>query len=66
MKVIKKNVIKDTQSCNFCTKGELDEKNMRLLYPYEDVYEFIRDTGNGLCACICKECAAELLNKINQ
>lgn len=66
MKVTKKNVIKDIQSCNFCSKGELNSDEMRLKYPYEDVYEFVRDTGSGLCASICKECATELLNKINQ
>lgn len=63
MKVEKENVRRDATSCNFCQKGELNKNKNGLVYPYENVVKFIRDNGNGLCACICEECLDELYKK---
>jgi len=63
MIVEKLNVIKDTSSCNFCSKGQLNINRNGLLYPYENVYQFKRE-GSGLCASICKDCIEELFLKV--
>jgi len=65
MIVKKESVRNDTVSCNFCQKGELNRSGNNLIYPYDTVYTFKRDTGNGLCATICKECLKELHDKAN-
>lgn len=62
MLVQRENVRKQSTSCNFCNKGELNEYHNGLRYPYEDVVTFKRE-GNGLCAAICEECLNELIAK---
>jgi hypothetical protein len=64
MKVIKRNVSKDYVSCNFCSRGNLHPEIPDFHYPYTDVYEFVRDSGSGITAAICKDCAHELVEKI--
>ena len=63
MIVEKRSVIKDTSSCNFCDKGEINANGTGLIYPYESVYSFER-TGSGIRACICKDCLEELFVKV--
>jgi len=63
MEIIKENVRRDTTSCNFCQKGELNKNQNGLVYPYENVVTFRRGKGGGLCACICEECLDELYKK---
>jgi hypothetical protein len=62
MLVQKENVRKQSTSCNFCNKGELNEYHNGLVYPYENVVVFKRE-GNGLSAAICEECFNELITK---
>lgn len=66
MRIEKQNVNKDMISCNFCQKGELNKLGQSLIYPYKNVIVFIRDNGNGLCACICENCLDELYAKGNE
>jgi hypothetical protein len=63
MEVNKENVRRDTTSCNFCQKGELNKNHNGLIYPYENVVTFSRGKGGGLCASICEECLDELHKK---
>lgn len=65
MDVLKQDVWRDNTSCNFCNKGKLSGSGMSLIYPYEVVFKFIRDSGNGLCAAICKDCLNELYEKVS-
>ena len=67
MRIQKLDVRKDNTSCNFCDKGELSNNKYSpgLVYPYETVYSFIRDNGNGLSATICEGCLKELFLKTN-
>ena len=60
MEIRKENVKRDTTSCNFCQKGELNKNQNGLVYPYENVVTFSRGKGGGLCACICEDCLDEL------
>lgn len=62
MIVQKLDVRKDTTSCNFCSKGQLNIHRNGLIYPYEAVYQFKRE-GSGLCAVMCEECLNELFLK---
>lgn len=61
MQVTLENVNKDTISCNFCSRGSLNEYQAGLIYPYENVLTFTK--GNGLKAAICKDCLEELYQK---
>lgn len=63
MVIIKESVRKDTTSCNFCQKGELNQYHNGLVYPYEHTITFSRGNGGGLCASICEECLDELYKK---
>ena len=63
MEVNKENVIRDSTSCNFCKKGELNKNHNGLIYPYENVVTFSSGKGGGLCASICEECLEELYKK---
>lgn len=63
MDVVKQNVRKDSTSCNFCQKAELNRLGMGLVYPYETVVTFKRENGIGLCAAICEDCLDELHSK---
>lgn len=63
MDVIKENVRKESTSCNFCQKGELNRFGTGLVYPYENVVTFKRDNGSGLRATICEDCLDELYSK---
>lgn len=58
-----KNVVEDRLSCNFCDKGDYRAHNTGFVYPYKEVFTFIRDGGNGLCPSICKDCLIELIEK---
>jgi len=49
MDVKKENVRKDTTSCDFCNRGELNNNHNGLVYPYEEVITFKRE-GSGLLA----------------
>jgi hypothetical protein len=62
MEVKKENIRKDTTSCNFCNRGELNKYHNGLIYPYEEVITFKRE-GNGIVASICKQCLDELIKK---
>jgi hypothetical protein len=63
MTVEEESVTKDNSSCNFCDKGELSKYHTSLKYPYDIVFTFKRDNGNGLMATICQECLEELYIK---
>lgn len=63
MEIRKENVIRDTTSCNFCQKGELNKYQNGLVYQYENVVTFSRGKSCGLYACICEECLDELYKK---
>lgn len=63
MKTDLENVFRDSASCNFCQKGELNKFGNSLIYPYKNVITFKRENGNGLCACICEDCLDELYKK---
>ena len=63
MEIELEDVWKDSTSCNFCQKGELNKFGNSLIYPYKKVINFKRENGNGLCACICEECLEELYKK---
>jgi len=62
MDVKKENVRKDTTSCDFCNRGELNNNHNGLVYPYEEVITFKRE-GSGLLASICRKCLDELIKK---
>lgn len=66
MIVEKINLRKESTSCNFCKKGELNTHQNGLIYPYEYVYRFKSGEGGGLLADICEECLAELKEKTRQ
>ncbi len=67
MKVEIEDVIRDGTSCNFCHRGVLkpDGCAIGFNYPYEKVYTIQRETGSGIKAAICNDCAEELMIKIN-
>ena len=60
MNIVLEDVWKDSASCNFCQKGELNKRGSSLIYPYEKVVTFNRCKGSGLKASICEECLDEL------
>ncbi len=62
MEVKKQNVRKDSTSCNFCDKGELNSNHNGLVFPYDEVITFKKE-GNGLLANICRKCIDELIKK---
>ncbi len=65
MKIEVENIRKHGGNCNFCNRGELNVGGYGygLIYPYDIVYTFMRDNGNGLKASICQDCINELFEK---
>ena len=62
MEVQRINVRQEAGSCNFCSRGVLNQSRTGLLYPYEEATIFKKD-GSGLCAIICDDCLNELIKK---
>jgi len=65
MNIIKREVVKDNTSCNFCSRGTLSVNGRGLDYPYTHVYEIQRGAGGGLQACICGHCLDKLVKVSN-
>jgi hypothetical protein len=61
MKVSK---VSEGEHCNFCNRGELNDKLLGLSYPYNYVYQFAKSSGGGLLANICEDCLKELNEKV--
>jgi len=49
-------------SCNYCDRGELNELQNGLIYPYKVTYH-ISNGGNGITPRFCLDCLVELLFK---
>lgn len=60
MRIVKHNVDKDREHCNFCNKGELSTTGWGLSFPYDTVYSIQRNERGGLLAFICEDCLLEL------
>ena len=53
-------------SCNFCNKGELNEIQMGLKYPYDEVIQITtRDSGHSQTFVICDDCKEILIDKLS-
>lgn len=59
--IVEKKTIHDGYGgCNFCDRGVLSKTGLRLIYPYETVYELRNDKKSGLSARICDDCLQSL------